>query len=140
VAQGINLTNSFYWDMNARTRAFSERLKPKAPALRPTMVQAGVYSSVLHYLKTASSMGIAEIKKDGAATVAAMKKIPTDDDCFGPGSIRVDGRKIHPSYLWEVKKPGESKGPWDYYKAVANTPADQAFRPMEQDGCSLVKT
>ena len=139
VAKGIALTDSFYWDMNDRTRAFSARLKPKAPDRRPTMVHAGVYSSVLHYLKTADAMGIAAIKQDGAAAVARMKAIPTDDDCFGPGSIRIDGRKLHPSYLWQVKAPGESKGPWDYYKPLASTPADQAFRPLGQGGCSLVK-
>ncbi len=138
-AQGIALTNSFYWDMNEGTRKFSERLKPKTPNVRPTMVQAGVYSSTLHYLKTASQMGVAEAKKDGAATVAAMKKLPTDDDCFGAGSIRGDGRKLHPSYLWEVKKPGESKGPWDYYKLLGSTPADQAFRPLSESICPLVK-
>jgi len=140
VAQGINLTDSFYWDFDDRTRAFSERLKPKAPERRPTMVQAGVYSSVLHYLKTASQMGIAQVKKDGAATVAQMKAIPTDDDCFGPGSIRADGRKLHPSYLWQVKTPAESKGPWDYYKHIATTPADMAFRPLGQGGCPLVRS
>ncbi len=139
VAQGINLTDSFYWDMNDRTRAFSGRLKPKAPDRRPTMVQAGVYSSVLHYLKVASANGIPQIKLDGAATVAALKAMPTDDDAFGPGSIRADGRKLHPSFLWQVKKPGESKGAWDYYKPVASTPADQAFRPLDRGGCSLNK-
>ena len=139
-AKGINLTDSFYWDLNDRTRAFSERLKPAAPGRRPTMVHAGVYSSVAHYLKTASDMGIPAAKKDGAATVARMKAIPTDDDCFGAGSIRIDGRKLCPSYLWQVKTPGESKGPWDYYKPVASTPADQAFRPLDKGGCSLVKS
>jgi branched-chain amino acid transport system substrate-binding protein len=139
VAQGIAVTDSFYWDMNERTRAFSNRLAAKAPGVRPTMVHAGVYSSVLHYLKTATEMG-PSIKADGAATVARMKAMPTDDDCFGPGSIRIDGRKLHPSYLWTIKKPSESKGPWDYYKAVASTPADQAFRPLADDGCPLVKT
>ena len=138
VAKGIALTDSFYWDMNDRARAFSARLKPRAPDRRPTMVHAGVYSSVTHYLKTAAEMGAA-VKADGAATVARMKAMPTDDDCFGQGSIRVDGRKLHPSYLWEVKSPAESKGPWDYYKAVASTPADQAFRPLDKGGCALAK-
>src|SRR5580698_4560000 len=123
IAQGIVLTDSFYWDMNDRARAFSNRLSPKIGGARPTMVQAGVYSSVLHYLKTASAMGVDKVKQDGAATVAEMKKIPTDDDCFGAGSIRADGRKLHPAYLWEVKKPSESKGPWDYYKPLAPAPA-----------------
>jgi branched-chain amino acid transport system substrate-binding protein len=137
VAKGINLTDSFYWDMNDRTRAFSERLKPKAPDRRPTMVQAGVYSSVLHYLKVATQMGIDQAKKDGAATVQQLKAVPTEDDCFGAGSIRADGRKLCPSYLWQVKTPAESKGPWDYYKLVATTPADAAFRPLGQGGCTI---
>ncbi len=138
VAQGLVLTNSFYWDMNDRTRAFSDRLKAKKPNQRPGMVQAGVYSSVLDYLKVASAMGIAQAKQDGAATVAQMKATPTDDDAFGPGTIRADGRKLCPAYLWQVKKPSESKGPWDYYKLLNTTPADQAFRPLDKGGCSLV--
>jgi branched-chain amino acid transport system substrate-binding protein len=139
VAQGIVLTDSFYWDMNDRARAFSDRFTARVKGIRPTMVQAGVYSSTLHYLKAVTAMGVAQAKLDGAATVAQLKSMPTDDDCFGPGSIRIDGRKIHPSYLWEVKKPSESKGPWDYYKPVASTPADKAFRPLDKGGCSLVK-
>ena len=137
-AQGLVVTNSFYWDANDRTRAFAERLKPKAPNVRPTMVHAGVYSAILHYLKTAQSMGVAEAKKVGAATVVRMKAMPTEDDCFGAGSIRVDGRVIHPSFLYEVKTPAESKYPWDYYKLLATTPADQAFRPLADGKCSLV--
>jgi branched-chain amino acid transport system substrate-binding protein len=138
-AQGIALTDSFYWDMNDRARAFSDRFTAKVPGIRPTMVQAGVYSSALHYLKTASAMGVAQAKLDGAATVARMKAMPADDDCFGKGSIRIDGRNIHPSYLWEVKSPAESKGSWDYYKPLATTQADKAFRPLDKGGCSLVK-
>ncbi len=139
-AQGISLTDSFYWDMNDRTRKFSERFKPKAPDRRPTMVQAGVYSSVLHYLKVASAMGIDKAKQSGAATTAQLKATPTEDDCFGAGTIRVDGRKLCPSYLWQVKSPAESKGAWDYYKLLATTPEDQAFRPLDAGGCSLAKT
>ena len=140
IAQGIVLTDSFYWDMNDRARAFSNRLSPKIGGARPTMIQAGVYSSVLHYLKAVSAMGVDKAKADGAATIAQMKRIPTEDDCFGAGSIREDGRKLHPAYLWEVKKPSESKGPWDYYKPLATTPADQAFRPLDKGGCVLVKS
>ncbi|HEY0182902.1 MAG TPA: ABC transporter substrate-binding protein [Rhodopila sp.] len=139
-AQGIALTDSFYWDMNDRARAFSDRFTANLKGVRPTMVHAGVYSSTLHYLKTAAAMGVDQAKQDGATTVARMKAMPTEDDCFGPGSIRMDGRKIHPSYLWEVKKPSESKGPWDYYKPLASTPADKAFRPLGDGGCSLVKS
>ncbi len=139
-AQGIALTDSFYWDHNEGTRAFSKRLQPKFPSARPTMVHAGVYSSVLHYLKTAAVAGIPVMKGSGAEVVARMKAIPTDDDCFGPGMIRIDGRKIHPSYLWKVKTPAESKGPWDYYNAVSSLPADEAFRPLNAGGCPLVKS
>jgi branched-chain amino acid transport system substrate-binding protein len=139
VAQGIVLTDSFYWDMNDRARAFADRFSPRVGGARPTMVHAGVYASTLHYLKTAAEMGAVAAKADGAATVARMKAMPTEDDCFGAGSIRSDGRKIHPSYLWEVKQPSESKRPWDYYKPVASTPAAEAFRPLDQGGCPLVK-
>ena len=139
-AQGIVLTDSFYWDGNDRTRAFSKRLQPKFPSARPTMVHAGVYSSVLHYLKVAAQAGIPAMKGSGTDVVSRLKAMPTDDDCFGAGSIRIDGRKIHPSYLWKIKKPSESKGPWDYYTAVASTPADQAFRPLNAGGCPLVKS
>ncbi len=140
VCQGLVLTESFYWDMNAGTRAFSERIKAKAPSKRPTMVQAGTYSAVLHYLKVANAMGAAEAKKDGAATIARIKATPVEDDCFGKGTIRADGRKLHPSYLFEVKKPSESKYAWDYYKLLATTPAEDAFRPLAQGGCPLIKT
>jgi branched-chain amino acid transport system substrate-binding protein len=138
IGQGLVITNSFYWDGNDRSRAFAERLKPKAPTVRPGMVHAGDYACVLHYMKVARAMGAAEAKKSGAATVAAMKAMPTDDDAFGPGFIRADGRVIHPSFLWEVKKPSESKQPWDYYKPIATTPADQAFRPLAESKCPLV--
>jgi branched-chain amino acid transport system substrate-binding protein len=139
VAQGIALTDSFYWDGNDRTRAFSKRLQPKFPTARPTMVHAGVYSSVLHWLKVAGQAGVPAMKGSGTDVVARLKAMPTDDDCFGPGLIRADGRKIHPSYLWKIKKPSESKGPWDYYTPLGSTPADEAFRPLKDGGCALVK-
>ena len=139
VAQGIALTDSFYWDMNPSARAFSDRFIANVKNTRPTMVQAGVYSSALHYMKTVTAMGPEQAKKDGAATISQMKAMPTDDECFGKGSIRIDGRCIHPSYLWEVKTPAESKGPWDYYKPLGSTPADKAFRPLDQGACPLVK-
>jgi branched-chain amino acid transport system substrate-binding protein len=138
VAQGLNFTETFYWDLNDGTRAFSkrfsERVKNKA---MPSMVQAGVYSGLLHYFKTLEALG--GNPHDGAKVVAKMKELPTDDPLFGKGSIRVDGRKIHPAYLFEVKKPEESKAPWDYYKLVGTTPADQAFRPLSESACPLVK-
>jgi branched-chain amino acid transport system substrate-binding protein len=138
-AQGIVLTDSFYWDMNDRTRAFSARLAKRFPSARPTMVDAGVYSSTLHWLKVAAQAGAAAMKGSGTEVIEKLKALPTDDDCFGKGMIRVDGRKIHPSYLWKIKKPSESKGPWDYYSLVSTTSADQAFRPLNAGGCSLVK-
>ncbi len=138
-AQGARLSEAYYWDLNDRTRAFNDRMKGKTK-LWPSMAQAGCYSAALHYLKTVQAMGPLEAKKSGAATVAAMKAMPTDDDCFGKGLIRADGRKIHPVYLFEVKKPSESKHEWDLYKLLATTPADEAFRPLSDNACPLVKT
>jgi branched-chain amino acid transport system substrate-binding protein len=137
-AQGMRLSESYYWDLNDRTRSFQKRIQPKV-TLWPSMAQAGNYSCTLHYLKTVQAMGAAAAKADGAATVAQMKKMPTDDDCFGPGRIREDGRKIHPVYLFEVKKPSESKQEWDVYKLIATTPAEEAFRPLSEGACPLVK-
>jgi branched-chain amino acid transport system substrate-binding protein len=137
-AQGMRLSESYYWDLNDRTRSFQTRIQPKVQ-LWPSMAQAGNYSATLHYLKTVTAMGPASAKPDGAATVAQLKKMPTDDDCFGPGRIREDGRKIHPAYLFEVKKPSESKQEWDVYKLIATTPAEDAFRPLSEGACPLVK-
>ncbi|MBN9063813.1 MAG: ABC transporter permease [Rhizobiales bacterium 65-9] len=138
VAQGLTFTESFYWDMNEQTRAFSDRFSKRMKnGAKPTMVQAGAYAGVLHYLKALEALG--GNPHDGAKVVAKMKEIPTDDPLFGKGEIRVDGRKIHPVYLFEVKKPSESKGPWDYYKLIATVPANEAFRPLAQSECPLVK-
>ncbi|MDO9711963.1 ABC transporter substrate-binding protein [Paracraurococcus lichenis] len=137
-AKGLVCSESFYWDANDRTRALTARLKRNFGAPPPTMVQAGCYAATLHYLKAVAEMGVAEAKRSGAAAVARMKAMPCDDDAFGPGSIRADGRKIHPAYLLEVKSPAESKGPWDYYKVLATVPGEQAFRPMAEGGCPLV--
>ena len=137
VAQGLNLTESFYWDLNDQTRAFSKRFMQRFPKNPPTMVQAGVYSSLIHYFKALEALG--GNPHDGRVVVAKMKELPTDDPLFGKGSIRADGRKIHPAYLFEVKQPSESKYPWDYYKLVATIPADEAFLPLEKSVCPLVK-
>jgi branched-chain amino acid transport system substrate-binding protein len=134
-AQGLILTNTFYWDMNDQTRAFAKRFAERDKGIRPTMVHAGVYASVLHYLKAVEALK----SDDGTKVIAKMKEMPTDDPLFGKGTIRADGRKIHPAYLVEVKKPSESKGEWDYYKIRATIPADQAFRPLAEGGCPLVK-
>jgi branched-chain amino acid transport system substrate-binding protein len=139
-AAGLVLTETFYWDLNDRTRALTKRVIPKMGSdWRPDMEHAGSYAAALHYLKAASDMGAAEAKRSGSAAVARMKAMPTDDDAFGPGRIREDGRKIQPAYLFEVKRPRESKGPWDYYKLLATTPADEAVRPLGDGGCPLIK-
>jgi branched-chain amino acid transport system substrate-binding protein len=135
-AQGLIFTEAWYWDANDANRTFAKEFGAANRGNMPTMVQAGVYSAVLHYLKA-----VHELKSDadGAAVIAKMKATPTDDKLFGKGSIRQDGRKIHDMYLFEVKKPQESKGPWDYYKIRATIPADQAFRPLNEGECPLVK-
>ena len=134
-ANGLQLTSCFYWDRDDKTRAWSKKFAARMNGRMPTMVQAGVYAGVLHYLKAVQAL---KAKDDGKAVVAKMKALPTDDPLFGKGTIRADGRKIHPMYLYEVKKPSESKGPWDYYKLVKEIPADQAFRPLAQGDCPLV--
>ena len=135
IAQGLMLTETFYWDLNDQTRAWSRRFAASNNGKMPSMVQAGVYSSVLHYLKAVD----AAKTDDGTKVAAKMKELPTDDPLFGKGTVRADGRKIHPAYLFEVKKPGESKGPYDYYKLVATIPANEAFRPLAESECPLVK-
>ena len=138
VAQGLQVTESFYWDMNDGTRAFAKRFQPRARnQIMPSMIHAGVYASIRHYLKTLEAMG--GNSHDGAAIVAKMKSTPTDDELFGKGYIREDGRHIHPTYLFEVKTPGESKYPWDFYKLAATIPAEEAFKPLAQSECPLVK-
>ena len=139
-AQGLTLTETFYWDLNDRTRAFARRVMPKMnPDWRPNMEHAGSYAASLHYLKAAADMGAAEAKRSGSAAVARMKAMPTDDDAFGPGRIREDGRKLQPAYLFQVKAPGESRGPWDCYKLLATTPPDQAARPLDRGGCPMIR-
>jgi len=134
-ANGLVLTEAFYWDLNDKTRAWSKRFAEKQHGAMPTMVQAGVYSAVLHYLKAVEALK----SDDGTKVIAKMKEMPTDDPLFGKGVVRADGRKIHPMYLFEVKKPAEAKGPWDYYRVRATIPAEQAFRPLDQGECPLVK-
>ena len=134
-AQGLILTESFYWDMNDRTRAFAKRFAERNRGIHPTMIHAGVYAGLLHYLKAVEALKTT----DGTKVIAKMKAMPTDDPLFGKGTIRQDGRKIHDMYLFEVKKPDESKKPWDYYKLRATIPAAQAFRPLDQGDCPLVK-
>lgn len=138
-AQGLLMTESFYWDLNDRTRAFTKRILPKTPDNYPNQCQAGAYSAALHYLKAVGEVGLERAKASGREMVELMKRMPTDDDVFGPGSIRADGRKLHDVHLFEVKKPEESRAPWDYLKLVRTTPAAEAFRPLAEGGCPLVK-
>jgi branched-chain amino acid transport system substrate-binding protein len=133
-AQGLVLTEGFYWDMNDQTRDFSKRFAAQFGGKMPTSSQAGVYSSVLHYLKAVDAVK----GKDSTAVMAKMKEMPIDDPLFGKGSVRIDGRAVHPMYLFEVKKPEESKGEWDIYKTLATIPTEEAFRPLNAGGCSLV--
>lgn len=139
IAQDLILTESFYWNLNDRTRAFTKRVLPRTPTNYPCMDQAGCYSGTLAFLKTVHSMNNMADVKNGAAVIAAMKKMPTDDDAFGKAHIREDGRFMCTAYLFRVKKPGESKIPWDYYTKLASTPADKAFMPMAAEDCPLVK-
>jgi branched-chain amino acid transport system substrate-binding protein len=137
-AQGLNFTETFYWDMNDQTRAFSKkfaaRMKNGAP---PTMVQAGVYAGLSHYFKALEALG--GNPHDGIKVVEKMKSMPTDDTLFGKGEIQPNGRTIHSAYLFEVKKPSESKAPWDFYKLVGTVPGDQAFTPLAESKCAMLK-
>jgi branched-chain amino acid transport system substrate-binding protein len=139
-ADGLSLTESTYWDLNDRTRALTTRILPNMPnGYYPNSVQFQCYSVVLHYMKAVAAIGAARAKASGLDAIEAMKRMPTDDDAFGPGSVRVDGRKLHPTYLFQAKSPAESHKPWDYLKLVATTPADKAFRPLSEGKCPLVR-
>jgi len=134
-AQGLTLTETWYWDANDTNREWTKRWQQERPGKYPTMVQAGVYAGITHYLKAVVALKSAA---DGKAVVAKMKETPTDDPLFGKGTIRADGRKIHDAYLFEVKKPEESKYPGDFYKLRATIPAAEAFRPLKEGACPLV--
>ena len=133
--QGLYLSEPFYWDLNDQTRAFAKKFAERHGGAMPTSFQAGVYSGVLHYLKAVAALNS---DTDGRAIVAKMKELPTDDPAFGKGSVRIDGRKLPPTYLFKVKTPAESQGPWDLYAKIGETPADQAFKPLDP-ACALVK-
>ena len=135
-AQGLILSETWYWDMTESNRAFTKRWQVERPGKFPNMSHAGVYSAVTHYLKTVNAL---QNDADGKAVLAKMKEMPTDDPLFGKGYIRNDGRKIHAAYVFEVKKPEEAKYPGDYYKLRATIPADEAFRPMNEGNCPAVK-
>src|SRR5690625_645146 len=133
-AQGLVLTESFYWDLDDDTREWSARFE-ELDGDKPTMVQAGVYSAVLHYLKAIEATGTT----DADEVMAKMKVMPTSDPVFGEGVLRQDGRKVHDMYLFRVKSPEESQGPWDYYEVLTTIPAERAFRPLEEGNCPLVE-
>jgi branched-chain amino acid transport system substrate-binding protein len=136
-SQGVLALMPFYWDQNDASRAFAKRFQDKHPRkIMPNDMQAGVYAATAHYLKAVAAV---RDGRDGKAVVARMKEMPTSDPLFGEGTIRPDGRKIHAVHLYETKKPAESKGEWDYFKLIATVPADQAFRPLADGGCALVK-
>src|SRR5579871_2614108 len=135
-AQGLTLTETWYWDMTDGNREWTKRWQAERPGKFPTMVQAGVYSAITHYLKAVAAL---KSDADGKAVTAKMKEMPTDDPLFGKGTVRADGRKIHDAYLFEVKKPAESKYPGDFYKSRATIPAAEAFRPLREGGCPLVQ-
>ncbi len=138
--QGLLFTNSFYWDLNDRTRAFTARVLPKLSGTYPGMTHAGCYGITTHYLRAAAAMGAADAKRSGRATVARMKEIPIDDDAFGSGHIRADGRAVIPAYLLQVKQPAESVKPWDYCKVVSTLAPEETVRPLSQSACPAAKT
>ena len=135
LAHGLQLTESYYWDLNDGTRAFAKRFSTKWNGKMPTMIQAGFYSATFHYLEAIKKIGT----KDPDKVMAQLKSGPIDDALFGPGYLRADGRKIHDMHLFEVKTPAESKGPYDYYKLIRTIPGDEAFRPMDKGDCPMVK-
>ena len=138
-AQGVLLTEPFYWNLNAGTRAFGKRFSARFNGVMPGSVHAGQYSAVTHYLKSVVAIGPAKAKASGRAVIEHMKATPTDDPLFGKGRVRADGRVIHAMYLFEVKSPAASKEPWDYYTLKRTIPAEQAFRPMNEGGCKMVQ-
>jgi branched-chain amino acid transport system substrate-binding protein len=136
-AQGVLLTEPFYWNLNDGTREFSKRFAARSNGVVPGSVHAGQYSGVMHYLKCATAMGVDKAVASGRAAIQQMKATPTDDPLFGKGKVRPDGRVIHDMYLFEVKSPAQSKEAWDYYTLRRTILADQAFRPLDQGGCAL---
>ncbi len=137
LAQGLLLTETFYWDLNDRTRAFTKRVLGKSRGEYPCMSQAGAYAGTLHYLKAVAALGVAAGKESGAGVVAKMKAMSTDDDAFGPGRVRADGLGLHPAHLFQVKTPAESKGEWDCYTVLVTIPPETAFNSIAAGGCAL---
>ncbi|MCW8084028.1 ABC transporter substrate-binding protein [Roseococcus sp. MDT2-1-1] len=138
-AEGLVLSEPFYWDMSERSRAFTARVRPKAPANWPSSIHAGAYSAALHYLKAVAQMGAPAAKGTGRATIEVMRRMPVEDDVYERAEIRADGRVVFPARVWDVKAPSESHGPWDYLKPRATIPAAEAFRPLGDGNCALVR-
>ena len=138
-AQGLLMSEVFYHDLNDRTRGLAQRILRRTPTNMPNQEHAGTYSCAIHYLKAVAELGVARAKASGGEVIAQMKRTPCDDDAFGPGRIREDHRKIHPAYLFEVKSPAESRGPWDFYKLRATVAAEDAWRPVSEGGCPMVR-
>lgn len=126
-------------DLNHRTRAFAQRLRPKSPDNIPNSEHASTYAAVLHYLKAVAAVGLPQTKASGRAVAEAMKRLPTDDDCFGAGRVREDGQHLHPAYLFEAKRPAESTRPWDLYKLVQTIDPAAAWLPLAEGGCPMVR-
>jgi branched-chain amino acid transport system substrate-binding protein len=139
-AQGLLLCEVFDHDLNDRTRGLARRILRRTPDNMPNQEHAGTYSAAFHYLKAVAEIGAARAKASGMEALNVMRRMPTDDDAFGPGRIREDNRKIHPAYLFEVKSPADSRGPWDFYTLRATVPAEEAFRPLAEGGCPLVRS
>lgn len=136
-AQGLVLSEAFYWNMNDGTRAFASRFSPRLSNRKPSMLQAGCYSATLHYLKAAASLGVDRVKASGRAVMDRMKEFPAEDIAYGRCTVRRDGRVTHPMYLFRVKSPAESREPWDCYELLSTVAPDQAFRPLDQGGCTF---
>ncbi|MCK8785462.1 ABC transporter substrate-binding protein [Roseomonas sp. NAR14] len=138
--QGLYSAQSFYWDLNDDTRRFTGLVQPRMPnRAAPTMIHAGVYAGTLHYLKAVAALGAAQARADGAATVARMKAMPTEDLAFGKASIRADGLCMLPAHLFQAKTPAESKGTWDLQKLVSTSPAEESWKPLAEGGCPLAR-
>jgi branched-chain amino acid transport system substrate-binding protein len=140
IGEGLFLSEPFYWDLNDRTRAFTKRFLPKTPDNYPSSLHASCYSGVTHYMRAVAQLGAARAKASGRDAIAAMKQIPTDDDCFGNCSVRADGRFACPMHLFQVKTPAESRSAWDLFKVVATTPPESAFRPLSEGGCPMIRS
>ena len=140
VAQGLYGTMPFVWNMNEASLAFADRFAPLYRGNKPNFYHAGSYSAVTHYLKAVAALGVDAARASGRATVAQMKAIPADDQLFGPGKVREDGKYVHTEYVWQSKSVAESNGPWDFFKKAATIPADKAFKPMSEGGCPFVKS